>query len=75
MPPLALSDDQLASVMASAEPLHPRDRAAYLQRVAELLDGHSVLGDGLVNRCARQAFAELFRAPAVEETAQLSRYR
>jgi hypothetical protein len=44
MPPLALTDDHLATIQRLAEPLHPADRGAYLQRVSALLNGHE-LGD------------------------------
>src|SRR5262249_23272872 len=37
--PLALSDDQLATIRQFAEPLHPNDRGRFLQRVAHLLQG------------------------------------
>ena len=37
MLPLALSDDQLDTVMRGAAPLPPQDRHKYLERVAELL--------------------------------------
>jgi len=49
--PIASSDDQLDIVRRAAEPLHPHDRGAYLQTVAELLNGHEI-GDGVVARAA-----------------------
>jgi hypothetical protein len=60
--PLAFTDPQMDVILRAAEPLHPQDRSAYLQRVADLLNGHE-LGDGLVSRAARQAQRELFRPP------------
>jgi len=51
MRPLALSDQQLAIIRRAAAPLHPRDRSAFLQRVAELLNGQEI-GDGTVARAA-----------------------
>jgi DNA-directed RNA polymerase specialized sigma24 family protein len=53
MRPLALSDQQLAIIRRAAAPLHPRDRSAFLQRVAELLNGQEI-GDGTVARAAAQ---------------------
>ena len=53
-PPLALTDAQLAIIRLVAEPLQPRDRAAFLEIVAALLDGHEI-GDGTVARAARAA--------------------
>jgi hypothetical protein len=61
--PLALTDDQLATIRRYAEPLHPHDRSRYLQRVVALLDGREI-GDGLIARAARAAQLEFRRAPA-----------
>jgi predicted NBD/HSP70 family sugar kinase len=54
MRPLALSDQQLDIIRRAAEPLPPRDRPAFLQRVAALLNGKE-LGDGAVARAAAEA--------------------
>jgi hypothetical protein len=62
--PLSLTDNQMDTVLQGAQPLPPRDRDRYLQRVAHLLRGQ-ILGDGAVSRAARQAQAELFRAPRI----------
>jgi hypothetical protein len=59
-PPLALTDFQLAIVAAAASPLHPRDRRAFLEVVASMLDGRE-LGDGLVARVAREAQRRFWR--------------
>jgi hypothetical protein len=50
---------------AAASPLHPHDRSAYLERVAELLRGRE-LGDGIVARAAREAQRQFMRAPELE---------
>ena len=55
MLPLALSDDQLDTVMRGATPLPPQDRHKYLQRVAELLYQEGEIGDGAVARACREA--------------------
>jgi hypothetical protein len=68
MPPIALSDDQLQTVMLHAEPLPPQDRDRYLHRVASLLHGVAI-GDGAVARAARQAQGELFCAPILTSAA------
>jgi hypothetical protein len=65
--PLKLTDDQLASVMRIAEPLHPHDRAAFLILLASRLRGVGVLGDGIVSRVARETVREFWRAPQVEQ--------
>ena len=62
MSPIQLSDDQLAIVIASAEPLEAAVRGQYLERVAELLTDIEI-GDGAVSRAARRAQAELLRPP------------
>jgi hypothetical protein len=74
MPPLALTDDQLATIQRHAEPLHPADRDAYLRRVAQLLDGIEP-GDGVVSRVARAAAREFFRPPTFESRGDRSKYR
>ena len=71
MKPIALTDSQLDQV--SAEPLHPHDRGPYLQKVAELLNGHEI-GDGLVGRVAREAQLQFLRAPELEPKRVLSRW-
>ena len=48
-------------VRRAAEPLHPHDRRAFLQTVAELLNGHEI-GDGVVARAAREAQRRFMRA-------------
>jgi hypothetical protein len=45
-----------------AEPLHPADRGPFLDRVAERLRGIELIGDGLINRIARETQREFFRA-------------
>jgi hypothetical protein len=49
-----------------------QDRSCFLHRVAALLRGRE-LGDGMASRAARQAQAELFRAPDL--LTSLRRYR
>ena len=61
--PLALTDDQLAIIRQCAEPLDHADRAAYLERCVQLLQGREI-GDGFVARVARAAQAEFHRMPA-----------
>jgi hypothetical protein len=55
MPPIALSDRQMAEVQQAAAPL-PRDlRPAFLERLALELRGQDLANaDGLVHRTARQ---------------------
>ena len=62
MKPIGLSDEQLLTIQRAAGPLHPQDRDLYLEKVAELLNGHEI-GDGLVGRVAREAQRQFLRAP------------
>jgi hypothetical protein len=48
--PLSLSDDEYAAVQAA--PIHPLQRGAFLQALAEELEKHPVVGPGLVHRLA-----------------------
>jgi len=55
MPPISFTDSQLEQVLVGAAPLHTRDHAAYLQAVADLLQGISEPGDTDVHRAVREA--------------------
>jgi hypothetical protein len=48
--PLSLNDDEYAAVQAA--PIHPLQRGAFLQALAEELEKHPVVGPGLVHRLA-----------------------
>jgi hypothetical protein len=61
--PIALSDSQLDTLLRAAQPLAPTDRAAFLVMVAARLRGVDVIGDGLVSRVCREAFAQFWDAP------------
>ena len=73
MKPIALTDTQLDQVRRCAEPLNPHDRGPYLEKVAELLNGHEI-GDGLVARAAREAQGQFLRAPDVGSRRAPSRW-
>jgi len=62
-PPLALTDDQLSTVLRAAEPLHPRDRGAFAAAVAQVLSGQGVLGDGIVARTCRELQRKFMTSP------------
>jgi hypothetical protein len=50
-PPLALSDSQIASIMALARPLQPAQRSAFLELIAASLRGRAgQIGDGELHR-------------------------
>jgi hypothetical protein len=54
MKPIGLTNEQLLTIQRAASPLHPHDRGPFLERVAEMLNGHEI-GDGLVGRVVREA--------------------
>jgi hypothetical protein len=60
---LTLTDDQLDTVFAAAQPLDVADRAAFLQAVAAALRNRPEPGDGDVHRAVREAQRLYFRAP------------
>jgi hypothetical protein len=52
--PLSLSDDEYAAIQAAAAPIHPLQRDAFLKALAQALEGYSVIGPGVVFRCASE---------------------
>jgi hypothetical protein len=70
--PIAVSDTQLAAVQRAAEPLHPDDRGPYLERVAQLLNGHEI-GDGVVGRVVREAQRQFLRPPEMPPVGKYAR--
>jgi hypothetical protein len=50
-----------------AEPLHPAQLSAFLQRVAELLNGQEI-GEGTVARAAREAQRRYWEVPETSAT-------
>jgi hypothetical protein len=44
--PIALTDAQMTAVLAACAPLQQIDRPAFLEALANLLSGHSEIGDG-----------------------------
>jgi hypothetical protein len=65
MPPIALTDSQLAAVMAAAQPLPPDDRSPFLAEVAALLQGQTI-GDGSVSRATADAWAKFWDPPQLD---------
>jgi hypothetical protein len=66
MPPLALSDDQLTTILRTAQPIAPDLRPAYLEAIAEALRGRE-LGDGLVGRTCAELQKKFFDPPIIEK--------
>jgi hypothetical protein len=67
MPPFGLSNDQLACVMAAAQPFDPAKRAVFLERVAAELRraGLRYPSDDDVDRAVQVALTRLRQAAAV----------
>jgi hypothetical protein len=61
--PVSLDDDQLAIVMAAAQPLSPKTRDAFSISVASELGKHRELGAGLVARIVRDQQRRYFAPP------------
>ena len=62
MPPIALTDEQLAAVMRACGPLRPDARGAFLEAVAAALQGREI-GDGSVGRAIAVAQRQFFDPP------------
>jgi hypothetical protein len=73
MKSIGLTEEQLLAIQRAAGPLHPQDRGPYLEKVAEMLNGHEI-GDGLVGRVAREAQRQFLRAPELEPRRVQSRW-
>ena len=54
MPPVKLTDDELAAVLAAARPLDVRMRDPFLRAVAHELQGCSEIGPGVVHQVCRE---------------------
>jgi hypothetical protein len=65
MPPIALSDEQLAAIMRACAPLRPDDRAGFLEAVAAALQGREI-GDGSVGRAIVVAQKQFFDPPELD---------
>jgi hypothetical protein len=67
MPPIKLSDSEIATVMSAARVLPVADRDAFLQHVAAVLAVQPVVGDGIVSRVCREVQQRFWRAPELDE--------
>jgi hypothetical protein len=68
--PIALTDAQLTAVFEAARPLAVRDRDAFLQAVAEALQGRREIGDGDVHRAVKVAQRQFWDPPITDERVQ-----
>jgi len=60
---ISLDDEELEIVMQLATPLHPIQRGAFLEAVAEEASKHAELGPGLISRIARAVQKTYLAAP------------
>jgi hypothetical protein len=74
MPPIKLSDDQMEMLLHFAAPLHPQVRPAFLESVAQALQGQA-LGDGIVHRVAAEQQRRFWVAPDLGAPGRASKYR
>jgi hypothetical protein len=72
--PLALTDDQLATIQNYAAPLHANQRGAFLEEVVGLLRGCE-LGDGILVRACREAQKKFLRPADLRAGNGASKYR
>ena len=72
--PVRLTDEQLAVIMAAAEPLAPADRGPFLEAVAASLRGREI-GDGLIHRVIAEVQHRFFDPPQFQRAAGTSKWR
>jgi hypothetical protein len=63
MPPLSLSDDEMAAIMAAAHPLARERRDAFLRAVAADLGSAPERGPGVLHRIIRAVQRQFFDPP------------
>jgi hypothetical protein len=63
MPPLALSDSELAAIMNAAKPIPPERRDGFLLAVASELKRCGEIGPGSVGRAIRAVQRQYFDPP------------
>jgi hypothetical protein len=61
--PLALTDEQMDSVLRAAAPLQPRDRAPFLEALAQALSAQPLIGDGSIHRAIADTQKRFFDPP------------
>jgi hypothetical protein len=77
MPPVSLSDEELAAVMTACAPLAPDGRGAFLEALASTLAACPVIGPGAVHRAIVDAQRQHFDPPVSDRhaVAVRSKYR
>jgi hypothetical protein len=72
--PLALSDDQITSIMQLSRPLQPDQRTAFLEMLATKLQGQTELGDGALYRICRELQREVLDPPDLSRASGWSKH-
>ena len=67
MPPIALTENQMLSVLAASNPLPPDLRNSFLIDVAHELAALGTIGDGACHRVIAAVQKKYFRAPLETE--------
>jgi hypothetical protein len=75
--PVRFTDDQLTQIFRFTAPLQPACRDAFLRILAHELRGRVDVGDGELNRVAREVIKanHLFEAPSDMGSGRWSRWR
>jgi hypothetical protein len=73
--PIALTDEQITTIMQLTRPLQPEQRVVFFEMLAAKLRGRSDLGDGAIYRLCRDLQREVFDPPVIERTGSTSKYR
>jgi hypothetical protein len=75
--PVCFTDSQLDALFELARPLSPQCRVAFMENLARELSGRVDVGDGELNRLAREVIRanHLFTAPDDMGSGRWSRWR
>jgi hypothetical protein len=63
MPPIRLTDEELAAILVAARPLPIDLRDPFLQAVAHALSGKKMIGPGVVHQVCRELQRQFFDPP------------
>jgi hypothetical protein len=61
--PLALSDEQLTTIMQLSRPLQPAQRVAFFEMLVAKLNGRGEIGDGQLFQICRELQRQYFSPP------------
>jgi hypothetical protein len=77
MPPIRLTDEELAAILVAARPLPIDLRDPFLQAVAHALSGKKMIGPGVVHQVCREQQRVFMNGawPDLSRAAGTSKYR